>query len=134
MQNEIDELRRRLEKAEKALEQIEEIYIDGSDTYQDWLDMGEIARNYFYEDNSTNTFEIGDEVLVKGHHITKDKKIGLVEEVRDKIKVSFDEMWSGWYDPKHLEKIPISYVFEDDVNWVNTDPDEMYEGSRIDCD
>lgn len=51
-----EELKQRLERAEKALEQIEEIYIDGSDTYQDWLDMGEIARNYFYEEEKSNSY------------------------------------------------------------------------------
>lgn len=38
-------------KAFAVLESIEEIYIDGCDTYEDWKAMGELARGYFLPTN-----------------------------------------------------------------------------------
>lgn len=34
-------------EAEEALMKIEDIYIDGDDTYEDWKSMGQIARTFF---------------------------------------------------------------------------------------
>ena len=48
---------RRLEserdKALKALSDIEEIYIDGCDTYEDWQAMGTIARDFSFENTES---------------------------------------------------------------------------------
>lgn len=41
-----ERLERELTKAREALLKIEEIYIDGEDTYEDWKKMGTIARSY----------------------------------------------------------------------------------------
>jgi len=38
--------------AVRVLESIEEIYIDGCDTYEDWKSMGNLARNFLYPENA----------------------------------------------------------------------------------
>jgi hypothetical protein len=42
----------KIECLQTALEGIEEIYIDGCDTYEDWRKMGDIARSAIYQPNS----------------------------------------------------------------------------------
>lgn len=37
-------LERERDKYRAALERIEAVYVDGGNTYEDWRDMGEIAR------------------------------------------------------------------------------------------
>lgn len=45
----MEKAERELSAARKALESIEEIYIDGSNTYEDWLAMGKLARKFLSE-------------------------------------------------------------------------------------
>jgi hypothetical protein len=52
-------------------------------------------------------FQVGDRVQVVGDYPTKGK-VAYVEEVGDKIKVSFDDEWQGYYKPEDLIKIPVS--------------------------
>jgi len=45
-------LERERDAALATIMEIEEIYIDGCDTYEDWKAMGELTRNFLYPDNA----------------------------------------------------------------------------------
>lgn len=45
-------LERERDAALMVIEQIEERYIDGCDTYEDWKFMGNAARNFLYPENA----------------------------------------------------------------------------------
>ena len=49
--NEVKEISRKLERerddARDALSRIDEIFCDGEDTHDDWMKMGNIAKDYF---------------------------------------------------------------------------------------
>jgi len=49
--NHAEKLERELSKAITAIEAIEERYIDGCDTYEDWKFMGQSAREYLFPTN-----------------------------------------------------------------------------------
>jgi hypothetical protein len=44
---EVNEICKQRDAAIDALMKIEDIYIDGDDTYEDWKSMGQIARTFF---------------------------------------------------------------------------------------
>ena len=44
-------LERERDAALRVIEQIEERYIDGCDTYEDWKFMGGLARNFLFPEN-----------------------------------------------------------------------------------
>jgi hypothetical protein len=44
LERERDEARDQRDRLAEAVERIEEIFVDGCDTYEDWKAMGEIAR------------------------------------------------------------------------------------------
>jgi hypothetical protein len=50
-----EKLERERDAAVRIIEQIEERYIDGCDTYEDWKFMGNAARNFLYPENSNFT-------------------------------------------------------------------------------
>jgi hypothetical protein len=45
------QLERERDEALTALMEIEEIFVDGSDTYEDWKSMGTIARKFLSEND-----------------------------------------------------------------------------------
>jgi hypothetical protein len=49
MKAKCDRLERERDEALTALMEIEEIFVDGSDTYDDWKSMGKIAREFLSE-------------------------------------------------------------------------------------
>ena len=44
MTDEIEQIKRERDEVVRALMKIEEVFIDGEDTYEDWKTMGNIAR------------------------------------------------------------------------------------------
>jgi hypothetical protein len=49
------QLERERDEARTALMEIEEIFVDGSDTYEDWKSMGTIARKFLSENATAQT-------------------------------------------------------------------------------